>query len=146
MGNPGPTDTHPLHGELPNAHYQQAALVAGSDTECPFMALTGLYRHTLAFKHNYSAEPMVKLHANSSQVQLELTVAPETHTPMELMYLAHINFGPVDDAVLIDTADWEAYGKATQALANDVEHTKLRGKFAESARMEDRTILVGYDV
>jgi len=42
--------------------------------------------------------------------------------------------------------DWETYGKATQSLAEDAEHTKLRGKFAESAQMEDRTILVGHDV
>ena len=41
--------------------------------------------------------------------------------------------------------DWETYGKATHALAEDDEHTKLRNKFAENARMEDRTILVGYE-
>jgi len=35
--------------------------------------------------------------------------------------------------------DWATYGKATQSLAEDAEHTKLRDKFAESARMEDRT-------
>jgi hypothetical protein len=42
--------------------------------------------------------------------------------------------------------DSETYGKATQSLAEDAEHTKLRSKFAENARMEDRTILVGYEV
>ena len=104
MGNPGPTDTHPLHGELPNAPYRQAALVTGTDTDGPFMALTGLYRHTVAFKHNYTAEPTVRLHANSSRLSVELTVRNLKHTPMELMYLAHINFRPVDDAVLVDTA------------------------------------------
>jgi hypothetical protein len=43
MGNPGPMDTHPLHGELPNARYQQAALVAGTDADGPFMALTFVF-------------------------------------------------------------------------------------------------------
>jgi hypothetical protein len=103
MGNPGPTDTHPLHGELPNARYQQAALIAGTDADGPFMALSGLYRHTVAFKHNYTAEPILKLHANSSRIQLELTVRNLKRTPMELMYLAHINFRPVDYGVLVDT-------------------------------------------
>jgi hypothetical protein len=103
MGNPGPTDTHPLHGELPNAQYQQAALVAGSDAKGPFMALTGTYRHTVAFRHNYIAEPTVKLHANSSRLELALNVRNLKRTPMELMYLAHINFRPIDDAVLVDT-------------------------------------------
>jgi hypothetical protein len=104
MGNPGPTDTHPLHGELPNARYQQAALVAGTGADGPFMAVTGLHRHTVAFKHNYGAEPTVKLHANSSRIHLDLTVRNLKHTPMELLYLAHINFRPVDDAILVDTA------------------------------------------
>jgi hypothetical protein len=87
-----------------DALYHQAALVAGTDADSPFMALTGIYRHTVAFKHNYTAEPTVKLHANSSRVQVELTVRNLKHTPMELMYLAHINFRPVDGAVLTDTA------------------------------------------
>jgi hypothetical protein len=103
MGNPGPTDTHPLHGELPNARYQEAALVAGSDADGPFMALAGAYRHTVAFRHNYKAEPTVKLHAGSSRIEVDLTVRNLKRTPMELMYLAHINFRPVDNALLIDT-------------------------------------------
>src|SRR5687768_11828185 len=31
MGNPGPADQHPLHGELPNARYETAQLVVGAD-------------------------------------------------------------------------------------------------------------------
>jgi hypothetical protein len=42
--------------------------------------------------------------------------------------------------------DWETYGKATHLLAEDAEHTKLRNKFAENARMQDRTILVAYEM
>ena len=31
MGDPGPEDRHPVHGELPNAHYQRAQLLVGRD-------------------------------------------------------------------------------------------------------------------
>jgi hypothetical protein len=48
--------------------------------------------------------------------------------------------------VSITYPSWDTYGKASQALANDAEHTSLRNKFAENSRMEERTILVSYEV
>ena len=41
MGGPGPGDTHPLHGELPNARFQSARLLAGSDGQGSYLALAG---------------------------------------------------------------------------------------------------------
>lgn len=103
MGNPGPEDTHPLHGELPNAIYQEARLIIGEDEHGPFMGLTGSYRHRVAFTHNYTAEPVIKLDAQSGRIRAALTVRNLKQAPMELMYLAHVNFRPMDGAVLIDT-------------------------------------------
>lgn len=108
MGNPAPKDTHPLHGELPNAPYQDAYLIAGHDADGPFMGLTGSYRHAIAFTHHYVAQPTIKLHANSSRVRLTLDLRNLKHVPMELMYLAHVNFRPVDGATIIDTAPDDA--------------------------------------
>ena len=48
--------------------------------------------------------------------------------------------------ISISYPDWETYGKATQALANDAEHTELRGQMMGISHMDDRTILVGHDV
>ena len=39
MGVPAGADTHPLHGELPNAPYQQASLSAGEDARGAYLAL-----------------------------------------------------------------------------------------------------------
>ncbi|WP_119391339.1 DUF4432 family protein [Taklimakanibacter lacteus] len=103
MGNPGPEDKHPLHGELPNAIYQEARLIIGEDEDGPFMALTGTYRHRVAFTHNYVAQPVVKLDAKTGRIRLSLSVRNLKHAPLELMYLAHINFRPVDNARIIDT-------------------------------------------
>jgi hypothetical protein len=108
MGDPGPEDDHPVHGELPNARYQEAQLVIGRDDNGPFMGLTGSYRHSVAFSGDYVAQPTIKLHGNSSRVSAEMRIRNLRHTPMELMYLAHINFRPVDGAVLVDTVPADA--------------------------------------
>lgn len=39
MGCPGPEDDHQLHGELPNAPYQQAWLQTGSDEDGDYICM-----------------------------------------------------------------------------------------------------------
>jgi hypothetical protein len=104
MGVPGPGDTHPLHGELPNATFRSAALALGEDARGPYLAVTGEYRHTVAFACNYVAQPTVRLYAGSGRLAVSLTVHNLKQTPMELMYLAHANFRPVDYGRLLYTA------------------------------------------
>ncbi|MBX6321012.1 MAG: DUF4432 family protein [Rhodospirillaceae bacterium] len=103
MGNPGPEDRHPLHGELPNAPYRRVWLAVGRDGDGPFMEVGGAYRHVVAFTHGYEAQPRVKLGAAGGRVRLTMCIDNLRRAPMELMYLAHINFRPVDGARLIDT-------------------------------------------
>ena len=104
MGVPAPEDSHPLHGELPNAPYQSAYLEAGEDNNGAFIALGGVYRHTVAFQSNYSATPLVKIYAGSSIFHIQQTITNLKKKPMPLMYLAHINFKPVDGGKLLYTA------------------------------------------
>lgn len=104
MGVPTKEDTHPLHGELPNAPYQTAYLLIGQDDRGAYMGLGGQYQYTVAFGHNYLAEPLVKLYAGSSVFEISLRITNLKHTPMELMYLAHINFRPVDYGRLVYSA------------------------------------------
>ena len=104
MGVPTAQDTHPLHGELPNAPYQRAFLTAGEDERGMYIGLGGEYSHIVAFNHNYLATPLVKLYAGSSLFDVSLTVVNRKRTDMELMYLAHINFRPVDGGRLVYSA------------------------------------------
>jgi hypothetical protein len=113
MGNPGAGDTHPLHGEIPNAPFT-ARLIAGEEDGKALVALTGEYQHTVAFAHNYVATPAVTLRDGDSHVRVEFVVRNLKRKPMELMYLAHINFRPVDGSVLVD------------AVPDDLGHIKVR--------------------
>ncbi len=104
MGVPMGEDTHPLHGELPNAPFQHAWLVQGEDERGAYIGLGGEYQHTVAFSHNYKAQPLVKLYAGEARCTIGLTVTNLKRTPMEFMYLAHVNFRPVDHGELIYSA------------------------------------------
>jgi hypothetical protein len=104
MGVPTEKDTHPLHGELPNAPYQTAQLLIGQDEGGPYMGLTGSYQYTVAFSYNYVARPLVKLYAGSSRLPLSMAIKNLKRSEMELMYLAHVNFRPVDNGRLVYSA------------------------------------------
>ncbi len=104
MGVPAAGDTHPLHGELPNAAYPYAWVVLGEDEHGSYIGLSGRYQHTVAFGHNYVAEPLVKLYAGSSLVYIGINVQNLKKTPMEIMYMAHVNFCPVDNGRFVQTA------------------------------------------
>jgi hypothetical protein len=104
MGVPGKGDTHPLHGELPNVAYDSAHLVLGQDARGAYIGLGGRYQHTMAFNHNYLAQPLVKLYAGSSLFDVSMSIDNLRPVPMEYMYLAHINFRPVDYGRLVYSA------------------------------------------
>lgn len=104
VGSPGPEDSHPLHGELPNAPYGRAYVVIGEDEGGPYIGMGGRYRHTVAFAHNYLAEPRVKLYAGATIFNVSMTIANLKLSEQQLLYLAHVNFKPVDNGELVYTA------------------------------------------
>jgi len=104
MGVPTAQDTHPLHGELPNAPYDEAFLILGEDERGSYLGLGGRYQYTVAFNHHYLAEPLVKLYASSAIFSISLRITNLKYSPMELMYLAHINFRPVVNGRLVYSA------------------------------------------
>ncbi len=104
MGCPTEEDTHPLHGELPNAPYQKACLKVGRDDKGPYVGVSGQYRHTIAFAFNYLAEPLAKLYAGSMLAPIAITITNLREAEMELMYMAHVNFRPMDNGRLVYSA------------------------------------------
>jgi hypothetical protein len=104
MGVPAGEDRHPLHGELPNATYQTAQLLIGEDARGPYMGVSGTCQYTVAFNTNYLARPTVKLYANSARVPISMEIKNLKRSPMEFMYMAHVNFRPVDNGRLVYSA------------------------------------------
>lgn len=103
LGAPGPEDTHPLHGELPNAPFQSAWLEVDPGAEG--IRVAGSYQHTVAFSTNYRATVSSELGAGSALIDVSVGVENLKRTPMDLMYLGHANFRPVDDGELHYTAE-----------------------------------------
>ncbi len=91
MGCPGPEDTHPIHGELPYARYDSAAVVAGADKRGEYIGLTGVYEYNRGFAEKYHAKPVVRLYKGSGMLDIGMDIENLTGYPMELMYMAHIN-------------------------------------------------------
>lgn len=108
MGVPGPGDSHPLHGELPNAPYKKAWINAGEDDQGAYLEVGGEYQHTVAFNTNYIARPYTRLYAEKTTFWSGIEVNNLKKSPMEWMYLAHINFRPVDNARLVYSAPYDA--------------------------------------
>jgi hypothetical protein len=106
MGCPGPEDDHPLHGELPMAGYQNAAVGMGEDEKGRYISVTGEYRYCRAFGDIYTAMPIVKLYEGSSLIESSITIKNNSHYPMELMYMSHVNFRPVEQGEIFQSLDW----------------------------------------
>lgn len=129
MGVPTASDSHLLHGELPNAPYQSAWITAGTDEQGSYLDIGGRYEHIVAFSHHYAAEPVVRLRAGSSVVEVSLQVTNLKRSEMELMYLAHANFRPVDGGRLVYSA--QADPAHVRVRASIPSHVRVKPGYAE---------------
>ena len=82
----------------------------------------GWYRHTVAFTCNYTAEPLTKVHADCGVLDVTMDITNHKVTPMEWMYLAHINFRPVEQGRLVYSAPC------------DPEHARVRTSIPSHVR------------
>ncbi len=113
MGCPAADDTHPLHGELPNIPYEEAVLTVTDDA----MTLSGAHRERVAFTTDYTFSPAVTLRADATVLDITVDAVNNRQSPMDYMYLTHINFRPYDGGELIYSAPY------------DSAHVKVHRKF-----------------
>ena len=103
FGVPQSDDNHPLHGENPNAPYEEAYIEAGED----YIAVGGSREYNVSFTKNYKFSPECRLYADDTVLKVHVKLENLRHEPMEYMYLAHINFRPIDGAELMYTGDYK---------------------------------------
>jgi hypothetical protein len=99
----GPSENgSPLHGELPNAPFQKGWVVI--DEAKGTCSIVGTYEYAVAFSYHYLATSTHVMGADSTLLDVSLAVENLKKTPMDLMYLAHANFRPVDQGELFYSA------------------------------------------
>lgn len=96
MGNPSEEDPHPLHGELPLAHYQKAWIEIGEDSEGEFIRTGGSFLYRNALETSYVYSPSIRLNAGSATLIARDTIENKRSQPFPFMYMSHVNWRPFD--------------------------------------------------
>jgi len=122
IGVPSKTDTYPLHGELPNAPFKNAYISFGTDEAGSYVIIGGEYKHMVAFNYHYIACPEIKIYEDAGIFNIKMQVRNLMNREMELFYLAHINFRPVDHAELVYSANYDP--ESVEVYINVPEHIK----------------------
>ncbi|HDR9583572.1 TPA: aldose 1-epimerase family protein [Burkholderia stabilis] len=94
-GCPGPGDTHALHGEMPCAPMDRASLIVGTDARGATVEVSGEYEYVQGFGSHYVARPSVRLAEHDARMTIAMDVTNLGGTPMDLMYMAHLNYAYV---------------------------------------------------
>lgn len=94
MGNPGPDDDHPLHGELPAAPYEDVTVRLHDGAHGEAVTVSGTHRERVSFGACFDATASVTMVAGSGVLTTTLELSNASAEPRPLMYLAHINLRP----------------------------------------------------
>lgn len=97
----------PQHGEIPNHPYDNAYLLCGEDEKGKFMEIGGHLEYHVAYVRSYRFSPSVRLYENGTVLFVTSEIKNLKKSPMEYMYLCHINHRPVNGAKIIDTGIYE---------------------------------------
>ncbi|MFZ4614950.1 MAG: DUF4432 family protein [Rectinemataceae bacterium] len=92
MGNPGEGDTHPQHGELPVARFDEAWIEVTQENGSEALRFKGHLHWHIPFVSEYSCVTELWIPSNGLSIHAELLLENPTAHAMEYMYLAHINF------------------------------------------------------
>ncbi|MDD7972805.1 DUF4432 family protein [Roseinatronobacter alkalisoli] len=98
-GCPGPEDDHPLHGEMPCKRMDAAHLEFCQEDGAPVIRVGGHVDHVLGFGPNYRARPSVTL-GEGTVIGMGMVVENRSALPMDLMYMAHVNFAFVPNGII----------------------------------------------
>ena len=120
--------THPQHGEIPNAPYRKAYIECGED----YVAVGGSLDYDVSFTRNYTFSPECRLYEDDTVLKLHMKLENRRTSPMEYMYLCHINFRPMDGAQLMYSAEY------------DSEHVKVHKAVSPHLSMEQADELRAY--
>ena len=103
-GVPSAEDDHAAHGEFPCAAMRSAFLELLQQDGALALRVTSERDHVVGFGPHYRAHPGVTLRQDSALFDLSLSVENRSGRPMELMYMAHVNFAFVPGGRIVQPA------------------------------------------
>ena len=106
MGNPGVGDTHPHHGELPVARFDEAWIEMGQEDGRETISLSGSIHWHVPFVAEYRCSPTLSVSTDGLTLRAEVRLENLMASTLEYMYLAHINF-PFSGAKLLSTIPFD---------------------------------------
>lgn len=107
-GGPGAEDTHPLHGELPSAEFDCAWVEVDKTINGYSISVGGSYEFSEAFNHHYKFSASLMLLENMPTFTVDVSVENLKNSQMDLCYMAHANFRPVNGGKLEYSAPYDA--------------------------------------
>jgi hypothetical protein len=129
VGSPDSNDFS-LHGELPLAEYDNVKILIGKDNKGSYIGITGVFEYNRAFGSHYCAKPLIKLYKDATFLEISIEIMNLSNYPMELMYLAHINFLPVENGEIVQSLQWNKENMILRNSPNpDLKATKNRMDF-----------------
>jgi Domain of unknown function (DUF4432) len=150
-GVPSPADTHILHGEMPCAEMDEAAIACGVDQRGSWIAVTGLRDYAMGFGAHYRATPRVVLRPDEAGCEIVMEVENLSATPMDLMYLCHVNFAFAEGARIVQPVPFTPEHVVTRTVvpghvtATDDYLALLDDLAANPSRMQQLTEPERYD-
>ncbi len=127
-----PDADHPQHGEIPNIAYNNAYIEISDDENGKYIAVGGTLDYDIAFVKKYHFSPETRLYSNANTVKINVKIENKKATPMEYMYLCHINFRPFNGAKLVYN------------VPRDKEHVKVHKIVPDSLPKETQEKLRAY--
>jgi Domain of unknown function (DUF4432) len=109
IGAPAAGDTHPLHGEFPMAPMDQAWLDLDESPQGALLRIGACYEYFHVFRAHYRASPWIELRDAATQFEVGMSLTNLNASHMDFMYLAHVNFRPVDGGRLHYSARYDAH-------------------------------------
>jgi len=104
IGGPQEDDKHAVHGELPNAPFDDIEIISGDDETGKYVEISGTYYHRVSFNAGYDFSTSYKIYETSSIFKNTIKIKNVRSAALPYLYLSHINFRPVDGSKLYDTA------------------------------------------
>jgi hypothetical protein len=108
MGNPGPSDKHLHHGELPVARFDDAWVEIGRDEEGEVLSLCGRVHYRVPFVAEYVFSPALRVSHSGLSMSVTARLENPGAAPLDYMYLAHIDFAGAEAGRIASTTPFDA--------------------------------------